>query len=88
MTDVVENITVADIEQLEGYILEPTKGPYELIRKRNSDHLLILYSSGKLVVQGENNPFASRSKSSSKNSSGKKSQKIQNLVAMIVLVIN
>lgn len=73
MTDVVENITVADLEQLEGYVLEPTKSPYELIRKRNSDHLLILYSSGKLVVQGEHNPFASRSKSSSKTSSTKKS---------------
>lgn len=57
MADVVSNITLADLEKLKGYVEEKTKSPYEIKRLRNKDHLLILYTTGKLVVQGENSPF-------------------------------
>lgn len=57
MTHVVSNITLADLEKLKGYVEEKTKSPYEVKRVRNKDHLLILYTTGKLVVQGENSPY-------------------------------
>ncbi|MCA9477654.1 MAG: hypothetical protein KC535_00725 [Nanoarchaeota archaeon] len=57
MTDTISNITLADLEKLKGYVEERTKSPYELKRLRNKDHLLILYTTGKLVVQGTNSPF-------------------------------
>lgn len=57
MADVVSNIGLEDLDTLKGYIEEKTKSPYELKRLRNNEHLLILYTTGKLVVQGKNSPF-------------------------------
>ena len=64
MTEVVKNISLADLNKLDGfenYIEEKIKSPYEVKRLRNKDHLLILYTTGKLVVQGSNNPFTTQS---------------------------
>lgn len=75
MTITVPNMRLSDLEKLEGYTQEQTRSPYELKRLRNEDHLLILYSTGKLVVQGKNNPFENKENQSKQNSLQTKSLK-------------
>lgn len=55
---VFTNVKRRDVENLKGYSKEKTKTIYEELRLKNKDVTLILYISGKLLLQGKKEAVA------------------------------
>ena len=59
-TRVYTAVKAANLDVLVGYTEVPTTSPYEVVRLKKGNMLLILYTSGKLVVHGDESlPFVS-----------------------------